>query len=177
MYVHSKSPIRFAFQVHNKSIITGSKGDEKDLREHIASLESRISSLQKELDEREVEVSKLRTEADMNAKRILFLSHYATSMRHESPQARKSAKRRLSDLTDRERRLYRRVSEECNKLVTEKVDPEQLMSEDLRSNFRDACADLERSNQEMLDKFKSDFIELKERLFSSIHSTAPGLDS
>ena len=142
----------------------------------ISDLSQRVTRLETELNDRDVEISKLRAEADVNARKILFLSHYATSMRHESAQTRKSAKRRLSDLTDRERVLYRKVSDECVRLVSDKVDPEQTMGEDLNSRFREACADLERSNQEMLDKFKSDFLELKQKLFSSIHSS-PDLDS
>jgi len=112
----------------------------------------------------------------VNARKILFLSHYATSVRRESPQERTAAKRRLSDLTDRERRLHRRVSDECSKLITDKVDTEQSMSKDLKIKFREACADLERTNQDMLNKFKADFLELKQKLFSAIHDR-PGIDS
>ena len=123
------------------------------------------------MNEKDAEISKLRAEADVNARKILFLSHYATSIRQESQQTRKSAKRRLSDLTQKERVLYRRVSDECDRLVSDKVNPEQSMGDDLRVQFREACADLERSNQDMLDKFKSDFLELKNKLFSSVHAS------
>ena len=107
----------------------------------------------------------------------MFLSHYATSMRQESPQSRLVAKRRMSDLSDRERKLFRRVSDECSKLITDKVDKEQSLSKDLKTKFNDECEDIERSNQAMLEKFKSDFLELKQNLFSAIHTTPPDLDT
>ena len=132
--------------------------------------DSRVQLLEKELNGKDDEILKLRAEADMSARKILFLSHYATSMRQDSSRSRSAAKRRLSDLTDRERRLYRRVSDECTKLVTEKVDVEQSQSAQLKTKFQEACADMEESNREIMEKFKTDFLELKEKLFTTIHS-------
>ena len=129
----------------------------------------RIQLLEEDLNEKDCEILKLRTEADMNSRKILFLSHYATSIRQESSQSRSSAKRRLSDLTDRERKLYRRVSDECNKLVKEKIDVEQSQSAQLKTKFREVCSELEESNRKIMDEFKSDFLELKGKLFSTIH--------
>ena len=129
------------------------------------------------MSEKNAEILRLRAEADLSSKKIMFLSHYATSMRQESPQSRLVAKRRMSDLSDRERKLFRRVSDECSKLITDKVDKEQSLSKDLRTKFNDECEDIERSNQAMLEKFKSDFLELKQNLFSAIHTTPPDLDT
>jgi hypothetical protein len=133
----------------------------------LADLESELELMRKQSDEKDAIISQLRNEADMNAQKILFLSHYATQMRVESTQTSRTLKRRLSDLSEKERNLYRRVSDACNRIVVSKVDTEQDLANELRSKFDLVQTQMEESVREMSERYKSEILELKSKLLGS----------
>jgi len=121
------------------------------------------------LDEKNSIISKLRNDADTNAQKILFLSHYATQMRVE--ESRKSNKRRLSDLSDKEKKLYRRVSEVCHSAITTKLDKQEQLSKELQAQFDESTRRLELASLEVSDRYKQEILELKSRLLGNSNNS------
>jgi hypothetical protein len=127
-------------------------------------MQSQLDDLRSQLVEKDEIIARLRNEADMNAQKILFLSHYATQLRVDGPKTSSSHKRRLSDISEKERKLYRRVSDACHTVLTSKVDTEEKLSEELRTRFDALQKRMEISAQEMSEKYKLEILELKSKL-------------
>ena len=108
----------------------------------------------------------MKTQCEKDGKRILILSHYATTLKLDLENLQKQRKRRASDLSEKDRKLNNLFSDGCEK-VTEKVSLESAVSETMKGEFEVAISDLQRQNQEFVEKFKDDISVLRKKLFSS----------
>lgn len=91
-------------------------------------------------------------------------------MKQDFDHFRQTQRRRMSDVSQHEKRVYSMVSSQC--LNSElKVDHTQEEMRAVAAKFDVAIKQIEEANQKMLNRYKEEIIDLKKKLFAKAEET------
>lgn len=109
------------------------------------------------------EIRELRARIELDAKKMHFLSHYATRVKLDLDRVEGSKRRRSGELSGIEKQLFDMVSKEAAAAAEASREAEAKAKED-RDRFESVIRQLESSRSDLIERFTKEMQELKTSL-------------